>query len=439
MKKTFALVTMLSLLVGFPGIATAQDVSGQTEAIVEVTAEDLGATTAEINNATSEEAVPVTETGTLVEIGNTTADETTVIVRVTEPDGTTEDKTVEIAQEATTVVAGDGSDTELSDWIAGDQITVQAEENTNSGSIRAKKVINRAIHRRLRGQNGWITAIRADENEIDVSWQNKVYTLNVANARMVAGVKSSATINDLKVGDRIRARVEADGDGSELTWNAKIVVVLRRGKALFMRVTRWVVQGEIVSIDENPTIPTTITVKILKSRFHEEGDVNNLIGSPGDTLDVSITDQTNVRRRYFGKALITEFSEGDRVQVIGRLNESTGKLDAKVVRNASIQKLGVAHIVSTVASVDTTNNTLQAKPRSSETTWTVKLASGAKVRKSGEEITLSDVHVGDKIRVSGVANRKTKTVEAKQVVVLVPREVVKEKLKEMKGVLQNLR
>jgi hypothetical protein len=112
-------------------------------------------------------------------------------------------------------------------------------------------------------------------------------------------------------------------------------------------------------------------------------------------------------------------------------------LQAQFVRNASIQKLGVAHHVAVVESVDTTNNTLRAKPIRSETTWTVKLASGAKIRKAGEEITLADVQVGDKIRVSGVANRNTKVVEAKLVVVLVARGVVKERLKEIKLLEEN--
>lgn len=399
-----------------------------------ITVSDIGATSdSEINNATEEETAPVTETGTLVEIGNTTADETTVIVRTTDENNATQDETVEIETGATDLENNDGGSSDLNDWIAGDQITFDATENTNSGSIHAKRMVNRSIRRQNRGINGWITAIRIEENAIDVSWNKTIYTLNTAKARIVAGIKNPATINDLVVGDRIRARAIEDGDGNDATQNASIVVVLRRGKDLFMRVTRWVVAGKISYINENPTLPTVITIEILPSRFYQDGDVNNLVGAPGAPVSVNITDKTKLRRRYLGKSLITEFSAGDRIQVIGRRNEATNQIDAVSIRNASIQKLNVGYRTGIVDSVDADAHSISAKTKQTDRSWKITTTDATKFIKGGQDIAFTDIQAGDNIRVRGVADRKTNIVQASMVVVLVKREEVQKNLEAAKN------
>ena len=295
-----------------------------------------------INNASNEVTETTTETGMLIEIGNTTAENTTIIVRTTDDEGSTEDVTLEI--ESNSSIQQDSTASgDLSDWIAGDQITFTADEYTNSGAMVAKKVRNRSFKRHHRGRNGWIEAIRTDVQEVDVQWAGKIYTLDVSKARMVAGLKNPASIGDFQVGDRIRARVVEDGDGNNLTWDATIMVVLRRGKDLFMRVTRWVVPGVITSIPEELDLPVTIEVEVSDSKFYEEGDVNNLIGAPGTKILVDIIEDTKLRRRYLGKAQLSEFSEGDHVRIIGRRDESTGHLVAKFIKDNSIQRLGVAY------------------------------------------------------------------------------------------------
>ena len=419
MKKLLTSLIFAAWLLTLAGPVLAVDeVSEASSDLEEVTAEDLGATASQINGATQEATETITETGTLIEIGNTTAEETTVIVRVTAEDGTTEDNTVEIETAQVDLETAEGTESDLNDWIAGDQLTYQATENTNSGSIDATKIKNRSLSRSQRGKNGWITAIRPAEQKIDVTWQGATYTLNLTSAKIVAGVKNPATINDLKVGDRIRGRVVEDNDGNAKTWDAKIVVVLRRGNTLFMRVTRWVVPGKIVEMDENPTVPTTILMEISESKFYQKGDVNNLVGAPGEQKEVYIDENTKLRRRYFGRSLIGEFSEGDIIQVIGRLNETTGKLEAQFIRDTNIQVLGVARRIGVVKAIDLAKGQISATVAATSVAWQVNVGSDTKIYKQGKEATLADVAIGDKIRVLGTANRRLNLVAAKKIVIL---------------------
>src|SRR3989339_1573151 len=94
MKKLLTYLIFAAWLLTLAGPVLAVDeVSEASSDLEEVTAEDIGATASQNNGATQEATETITETGTLIEIGNTTAEETTVIVRVTAEDGTTEDNT----------------------------------------------------------------------------------------------------------------------------------------------------------------------------------------------------------------------------------------------------------------------------------------------------------------------------------------------------------
>lgn len=391
-----------------------------TDINTEVSASETGKSASAVNAASLEATVRVAGTGTLVEIGNTTAANTTIVVREKKSDGTTEDQTLEIT-EATKVLANSRRSSDLSDWIAGDNLSFNAIKSENSGQITATVIVNHAFKDAHKGFNGWITAIRADKNEVDVKWEEKIYTLNLASAKIVAGVKNPATIADLKVNDRIRARVAEDGDGNALTWKAEVLVVLRRGDDLFMRVTRWAVPARIVNMPEDLTLPTTIEVEVLPSKFYQEGDVNNLIGKPGTRIFVDVLPETNLVRKYLGHALLKEFSEGDTIRVIGRRDESTGHLVAKVIKNESIQRLGVSHRFGKVTAVDTANSTITVmleNTKRADTMWTIKVSSTTKLYKDGKLVTLADIKVGDMVRVRGTANTTSKNVNAAVAVVV---------------------
>ncbi len=400
--------------------------------VVEVTAEEIGVNADAANAATSEVITVVREVGTLIEIGNTTAEETTIIIRVLR-DGETVDQTIQINADTKILTNADRS-ADLSDWIAGDQISYTAEEGDNSGELVATTLKNKSFKASHIGRNGWVKEIRIDVNEVDVEWRGVIYTLNTEDTKMVAGLKNPASLEDLQVEDRIRARVEDDGDGDNLTHNAKIIVVLRRGEDLFMRVTRWVVPAEIISISEDATRPFIITAKVLASKFYEEGDVNNLVGVPGTEISINVKEKTKLVRRYLGKATIGEFMEGDKIRVVGRLNEETGNLDAVLVKDNSIQRLGVSSRVSEVKSVDLEAGTMVVQPiglKNPKTgkrvritnglEWTVSSKEETVVKEMGEDVDFSAIEIGDIVRVRGTANRLQKTVSANAIVVVTER------------------
>ncbi len=424
-SKTLLWLMALAMVLPLPfsRVAAEEDVLTVDDPLLdvstEVTAADIGLSATQINNASSEAKSRRTIIGHLIEIGNTTAKRTSIIIRIKNKLNQDEDVTVEV--ESIPITNSSGGVSSLNDWIAGDQITATVDEYAG-GSLVAKNLKNMAMKWYHNGKNGWITAIRPEENEIDVRWAPQIFTLNTTDARMVAGLKNPATITDFKIGDRVRGRVVDDEDGNPLTWNAHILVVLRRGNDLFMRVTRWVVPGKIISIPEDLTMPVTMEVKILPNNFYQEGDVNNLIGGPGKVIKVDVTDATKLFRRFLGKAYLKEFSEDDEIGIIGRLDESSGHLVAKLIVNKSIQKVGKVMRLGKVDSVDLTANTIDVtliRTRRALRNWTIEVLPSTKIIKNGELITLADIQLTDKVRiVGGSADFANNTVMALKVIVM---------------------
>jgi hypothetical protein len=406
-------------------------------------AADIGAASeTAINSATSEATETVTISGTLIEIGNTTAEETTVVIRIVK-NGKTEDITLEVPTKSIVLTNAAGAKADLSDWVAGDQITVTAQKHKNSGRMIAQKMKNDSFKAGHKGVNGWIKAIRTDKNEIDVEWGKNIYTLNLAEAKMVAGVKNPAVVADLKVGDRVRCRVMDDGDKNPATWKAKIVVVLRRGNDLFMRVTRAVVSAKITSIPTDLSLPTTIEAEILPSKAFQKGDVNNLIGEPGTKIYINISTSTDLVRRFLGKSLLSEYSVGDSIMVVGRRNETSGNIDAKMIKNDSTQVLGVAARLGVVTAVDPSNGTIAIKmlpSKKGEETVTVKITSATKIFRDGKEATINEIIIGDTLKTKGVYNRDARAVDAKVVGVTskTKNQVIKEKVQNLRDRIQDL-
>ncbi|MFA6171616.1 MAG: hypothetical protein WCW77_04500 [Patescibacteria group bacterium] len=432
MRKKYPMLSLLLVTTMFTAYPTAVlgEEADDLSSSVEATASDAGASVQAINGASGEPTEAIETTGTMVEIGNTTAESTTVVVRVPDSQGGTTDETLEITN--STGLTNDASQkSSLDDWIAGDQLKFKAIKNKNSGELKASQIKNLAVKKGYKGVNGWIKEVRSDKNEVDITYGKVIYTLDIVKARMAAGLKNPATAADLKAGDRIRARVIEDNDGNGLTWDAKTLVVLRRGAALFMKVSRWVVPGKIVSLPEDLSANTGIvTIEILDSKFYQKGDVNNLIGAPGDKLEVKVDANTQLRRKFLGKSKLGEFSEGDAVLVLGRLNETTGQLDAKMIKNNAIQALGAATRVAIVKSIDTAKNTLTAAYGKNGKEFTVALEANGKVYErtmasadktitaSLKAINFSDLAAGRRIRVRGVANRRNAAITARTIVML---------------------
>lgn len=71
-------------------------------------------------------------------------------------------------------------------------------------------------------------------------------------------MKNPASVNDLKVNDCIRGRILLKVNDLPL---AKIVVVLRRGENLFMKIRTFRPNATLVRLDST-IVPTTIQVRI---------------------------------------------------------------------------------------------------------------------------------------------------------------------------------
>ncbi len=282
--------------------------------------------------------------GMLVEIG-TTELPTTIIIRRNSDD---KDLTVEVTSDT---LLGQRADqyTNLSDWIPGDQIRVRGELNENKDTVEASTLINASIAiTSNRGINGWISSIDKDAKTITYQWMNVDHTFVYDDdTKFVVGVKNPASVDDLKVNDRIRGRLLKRSGEDDL---AKIVVVLRRGPSLFMKLRTFRPNATLVRMDST-IIPTTIQVKVDQTPALRANDVNNLIGTEGTLVTINITEDTKVVRKYFGRCKLDEFSVGDELHIVGRVNDD-GTVDAKVLKNNSVWMTSTIGVAGTVTDVD---------------------------------------------------------------------------------------
>lgn len=297
-----------------------------------------------------EAAKDVNFAGMLVEVGSTDIP-TNLIVR----DNKTQiDYTVNVTADT---VLGQRKDqaTSLSDWVPGDQIRVIGKKNENTGNIAASILVNTSIKiNDHKAANGWITKIDKETKTITYQWANKEHIFKYDDGtKFVAGLKNPATIDDLAINDRIRARLLLRA-GQESV--AKIVVVLRRGAALFMKIRTFTPRGALVRMD-SAIAPTTIQIKIEKTPGLKANDVNNLIGAEGALVTVNVTENTQIVRKYFGKASLDELSIGDDLMVVGRVNDD-GTVDAKLIKDNSIWKTSTHGHAGVVTEVNAAENYL---------------------------------------------------------------------------------
>lgn len=388
-KYNYLLLTTLlftALVIALPALA---------EEPSETTTEEL--TTADLKQV--ESTTKMNFIGQLLEVGSTDLP-TTLIVRT--KDG---DEVVEISAKT---VLGERRDmvTRLGEWIPGDSLRVVGEKNDNTGAVEASLVVNRSIKVKYHwGLNGWITAVNKEAGTFDVQWQNKNYTFHYSDdTRFVVAPKINAAIDDIQIGDRVRGRyIERRGEIP----HASIVVVLRRGADLRMKVRTWKFNAELTEISSTE-VPTDIKVKLLRIAGRS-GDVNILLRE-GDERIVHIKEKTKIVRRFMGKTDLSEFLPGDHLVVVGRLNDD-GTIDAKVLKNNSIWKSSTRGIAGEITSIDAAarNFTFVWKNQ----TWTVDVPETARVIKDGNKnATLEDLAVGDKVRGRGVLRPRNKTVTA---------------------------
>ncbi len=291
-----------------------------------------------------EEKSDINFAGMLIEIGSTDIP-TNIIVR----DNTTNhDYTINVTVDTVLGQRRDQS-TNLANWIPGDQIRVIGKKNENTEDIEATILVNLSIAiRSNKGANGWITNIDKDAKAITYQWANVEHTfIYDENTKFVVGLKNPASVDDLEINDRIRGRLLTRSGETPL---AKIVIVLRRGSDLFMKIRTFTPVVTLVRLDST-IVPTTIQVRMDKTPGLRANDVNNLIGTEGALITVNITEDTKIVRKYFGRITLDEFSVGDKLRIVGRVNDD-GTVDAKVVKDNSIWKTSTQGHAGVVTAVD---------------------------------------------------------------------------------------
>ncbi len=182
-----------------------------------------------------------------------------------------------------------------------------------------------------------------------------------------------------------------------------------------------------ISPTATPT-PTTTPLKIrpnlnllgkIKSQIGKRGwiekgivtvksDFSLTVTKEGNTYTVNTDVNTRYRRRFGGESKLSEISVNDTVNILGKWqNEEKTQILATHIRDLSIQKrhatfFGTVKTKTDITLVLTTVNR-------GEQTVTI-ISSTKLVNRKMEEITMSDIQIGHRIRVKGIWDLTSKTV-----------------------------
>ncbi|GIW64282.1 MAG: hypothetical protein KatS3mg092_0215 [Patescibacteria group bacterium] len=133
----------------------------------------------------------------------------------------------------------------------------------------------------------------------------------------------------------------------------------------------------------------------------------------GKAYQVNITEKTQLRRHFWGKASLNEFSVGDEVNVIGRYTDETKTvIEAVLIRNNSIQKRWGAFF-GEVISKNSDNFVIKTLNRGE---ITVYFGNAKFVDNDNKTLTYADLKVGQRVRVKGVWDKTlSKLMEVEEV------------------------
>lgn len=126
------------------------------------------------------------------------------------------------------------------------------------------------------------------------------------------------------------------------------------------------------------------------------------------TYSVGTDSDTQLRRRFWGKATFDEIQVGDSLNIIGMwTDDAKTTIKARLVRDISIQKrFGV--FVGVIKSIGTNSFVLETVQRGPQT---VTIDSATKImNRTGQTIPQSDLSVGHRVRVRGMWNNSSSTI-----------------------------
>lgn len=125
------------------------------------------------------------------------------------------------------------------------------------------------------------------------------------------------------------------------------------------------------------------------------------------TSTVNVLPSTMLLRRFGGKSALSEFSVGDQVEVMGKTAADGTSIDARVVRNTSIQKRQ-GTFFGAIQTMTPTGFTIQPLNRPLQT---VTLNAKTRLVDRRERIIkTADLAIGHKVRVRGLWDNKLNTI-----------------------------
>lgn len=199
-----------------------------------------------------------------------------------------------------------------------------------------------------------------------------------------------------------------------------------------------VLYGDLTA-KSSPTVPSDLTVAIKRIQGHGKGKGKKEFANypvVEKTVIVHVSADTNIVRKYMGKADLSELAVGDKLMVVGKLLED-GTVNANLVKDESIQVTFQASN-GEVASIDTASKTFNIKNDNKE--YKIFVTTNTKFAKVGIKLpTFVDLKVGDKVTVRGVIRQVRNEITADSVVIRPNMEVVKlqqEKIRVEKAIEQ---
>ncbi|HBV58387.1 MAG TPA: hypothetical protein DEB73_03985 [Candidatus Magasanikbacteria bacterium] len=177
-----------------------------------------------------------------------------------------------------------------------------------------------------------------------------------------------------------------------------------------------VLYGDLTA-KSSPTVPSdlTVTIKRIQGRVNGKGK-KAFVNYPvvEKIVTVHVTADTNIVRKYMGKADLSELAVGDKLMVVGKLQED-GSVNANLVKDESIQVTFQARN-GEVTSIDITTQTFNIKNDNKE--YKIFVTANTKFAKVGIKLpTFADLKVGDKVVVRGVIRQVRNEITADSVVI----------------------
>ena len=132
------------------------------------------------------------------------------------------------------------------------------------------------------------------------------------------------------------------------------------------------------------------------------------VSKDGTDYSVTVTDKTKLRRRFWGKAELGEFSVNDQISVYGKwTNEAKTAIEATLIRNLSIQKRR-GTFFGVISSIDGLNLVVKTNKRGDQK---VILDNKTKiVNRKMQTMQVADLQTGDRIRLKGLWDQANDTI-----------------------------